>query len=539
MKHVYREQEEGDIGIATLILFIAIIIVAAIASSMIIYVGVTLREQGEKVASDAVAQITSSLRILNILGDRDVNGSSPDVMQCRAPTSVDITPPIPGVLTNVSLNSTSPLSVKISWISGTDSESGMAKEVIYRLNGSYAGMEYLIHNKNYVISNGKLVAVLTSNFGHRSYVDFSVSSSATYTYAIIGYDHAGNSVLYSADNQTITLPSGNPDTTAPTGTITTLKESGYGIMLTWQASDSGSGLAKQVIYRSRDAITASSLQNATMVAELNGSARAYVDYVPTSGVWYYAILGVDRAGNSALYSYASSSYINVSMADTSPPSPVSELRVESQYNSIMLTWHASSDPQSEIKYYEIFRTEDYGKITSYAILNSTPYAVVTDTQFVDYSYLPYHQYYYAVIAVDGAGNPSEIVYPQNTIQILQIKLALGPGSQPIDFNTVLVELTDGSVDTTLKLNTSGFGVNASDAKHYSVSVLNDPSGEFTKSYILGDGAVIKLYINAGAIGMSLSPQVVVKMKILPGSGVPIYKEIVIPSIMLNRYVQIY
>ncbi len=538
MKRVYRSREEGDIGIATLILFIAIIIVAAIASSLIIYVGVTLREQGEKVATDAVAQITSSLRVLNILGDRDVNGMSPDVIGCRAPSTTDYTPPHGGRILNVTVNSTSPLSVRISWVSAADSGSGMAREEIYRLNGSYAGVKYLLNNLDYVKNNGKLIATLTSGFGNRSYVDFTVAPDSTYSYAIIGYDHAGNAVLYAADNQSIAVPSGSPDTTPPSGSLSSIQVSGYGVILTWQASDSGSGIAEQIVYRSREPVSSGTLGNATVVAKLNGTARTCVDYPPAPGTWYYGVLGIDRAGNSAIYS-ATQSSVNISAADLSPPAPVSGLRASPGYSEITLTWAPSRDPESGVKYYEIYRSSDYSVITSESLLNSTPYAVTTGTEFRDYSYTPFHTYYYAVIAVNGAGAKSPLVYPQSTIQILEIKLALGPGSQPVDFNSVLIEITDGSVDATLKLNTSGFGVNASDSKHYSVSVLNDPSGEFTKNYVLGDGAVVKVYINAGALGMSLTPQTTVKMKIIPGPGVPIYQEFVVPSIMLNRYVQIY
>ncbi|NPA74916.1 MAG: flagellin [Euryarchaeota archaeon] len=538
MKKVYGKKEEGDIGIATLILFIAIIIVAAIASSLIIYVGVTLREQGEKVASEAVGQITSSLRILNILGDRDVNGMDPTVIGCRAPVSLDTVPPSGGLIYNVTVNSTSPLSVKISWESAVDTGSGMAKEVIYRLNGSYANMGYLTKNKNYVMSNGVVVATLTSGFGNRSYIDYSVSSGQTYTYAIVGFDRAGNSVLYNAEVQTITLPSGTPDTTPPTGTLNSVSESGYGAMLTWQASDSGSGIAVQKVYRSRVPITLGNLGNATLVATLNGTVRTYIDYPPSTGTWYYAIIGVDRAGNSALYS-ATDDEVNMSMADTVPPTGVKDLHAEPTYNSIVLTWKPATDTGSGLAYYEIYRSTDYALLTTPEVFQTAPYAITNGTVFEDYQYSPYQHYYYEVIAVDRAGNPSQIVYPQNSIQVLQIKLALGPGSQPVDFNTVIVEITDGQIDASLKLNTSGFGVNGSDATHYSMSVVNDPTGEFTRSYILDDGAVVKMYINAGKVGLTLTPQTTVKMKIIIGNGIPIYKEIVIPSIMLNRYVQIY
>ena len=153
--------------------------------------------------------------------------------------------------------------------------------------------------------------------------------------------------------------------------------------------------------------------------------------------------------------------------------------------------------------------------------------------------MPYQTYYYAVVPVDNASNYAEIIAPQNSIQVLEIKLSLGPGSKPVDFNTVIVELTDGKIEASLKLNSSGFGVQAADANHYGTEVINDPTGEFTQSYILDEGAIIIMYINARKVGLTLTPQTKLTMKIIPGMGVPIYKVINIPSIMLNRYVQIY
>jgi len=538
MRKLYRK-EEGDIGIATLILFIAIIIVSAIASSLIIYVGVTLREQGEKVAADATTQITSTLRILNILGDRDINGMDPSVVGVKAPIRVDTDPPSGGVLKNVSVNSTEPLSVKIVWNSAIDTGSGLAKEEIYRVKGDPTTLKYVLEDINFIKNMGSLVAVLTSGFGEkREYVDYNVSSGNTYGYAIIGYDMAGNGELYSALNQTVTISSGTKDSTAPSGNIDSIRQAGYGVLISWTASDSGSGIAYQKIYRSQSSISASNVNNATLVATVSSNVRAYMDYPPTTGTWYYAVLGYDRAGSYALYS-ATTDHIDVTAVDNITPPNVEGLRGETGQYSIHLEWKPVEDKESGIKGYYIYRDTDYLKLTTPEIFNRQPYAFVNTTHFYDYSYLPYQTYYYAVVAVDNTSNHGEIVAPQNSIQVLQIKLSLGPGSNPVDFNTVIVELTDGKIEVSLKLNSSGFGVMAADAQHYGMEVLNDPTGQFTQSYILDEGAVVLMYINARKVGLTLTPQTKLTMKIIPGMGIPIYKVINIPSIMLNRYVQIY
>ena len=541
MKKIYRK-EEGDIGIATLILFIAIIIVAAIASSLIIYVGVTLREQGEKVASDVTSQITSSLRILNILGDRDIDGKDPSVISVKAPIHSDTQPPRGGVILNVSVNSTDPLSVKIVWNSAVDWESGMWKEEIYRVNDSNpTTIQYVLKDVNYIKAVGTLVAILTSGFkDERVYLDYGVKPDEYYGYAIIGYDRAGNSILYSVASSAtpiIHITSGTPDTTAPTGSINSLTPAGYGVMISWSANDSGSGIAYQKIYRSRSEITSSNLDNATLIATVGPDVRSYMDYPPANGTWYYAILAVDKAGNAGFIT--SSHSVNVSRVDTIRPSSVSGLRAETAQYYIHLEWNAAKDNQSGIKAYYIYRSTNYLDVSTTEVFNTKPYAIVNTTSFNDYKYMPYQTYYYLVVPVDNASNYGQIIVPQNSIQVLQIKLSLGPGSKPVDFNTVIVELTDGKVEASLKLNSSGFGAEAADATHYGVSVINDPSGEFRQSYILEEGAIIVMYINARDVGLTLTPQTKLTMKIVPGLGIPIYKVINIPPVMLNRYVQIY
>ncbi|AGB03957.1 archaeal flagellin [Aciduliprofundum sp. MAR08-339] len=539
MKRLYTRKEEGDIGIATLILFIAMIIVAAIAASLIIYVGVTLREQGEKVASDVTSQITSSVRILNILGDRDIDGKDPSVVNVKAPIQRDYTPPYGGLILNVTVNSTDPLSVKIVWNSAVDTESGMWKEELYRISGAPSTIKFILKDENYIKSVGTLVATFTSGFGDdRTYVDYGVNSSTYYGYAIIGYDRAGNSVLYTALNQTVYTGTGTPDTTAPTGNIETITPSGYGVMITWTASDSGSGLDYQKIYRSRSEITAANVENATLVATVGPDVRSYIDYPPANGTWYYAIVGYDRAGNSALYSATTNSITVTRVDNTSPPS-VEGLRAYTSQYYIHLEWKPVRDNQSGIKGYYIYRSTNYLAVATTQVFNSKPYAFVKGTYFNDYVYMPYQTYYYLVVAVDNASNYGQIIVPQSSIQVLEIKLALGPGSKPVDFNNVIVELTDGNVEASLKLNSSGFGVEAANATLYGVQVVNDPSGEFRQSYILEDGAIIIMYINARDVGLTLTPQTKLTMKIIPGPGIPIYTVIEIPPVMLNRYVEIY
>src|SRR5690349_14137385 len=67
-----RGQKKGEIGISTLIIFIALILVAAIAASVIISTTFSLRDQAINTAAAAQQEVTGPLKILNFYGNRTV-----------------------------------------------------------------------------------------------------------------------------------------------------------------------------------------------------------------------------------------------------------------------------------------------------------------------------------------------------------------------------------------------------------------------------------------------------------------------------------
>jgi flagellin FlaB len=68
-----RGSKKGEIGISTLIIFIALVLVAAIAASVIISTTFNLRDQAISTAESARAEVTGPIKILNFYGDRDDN----------------------------------------------------------------------------------------------------------------------------------------------------------------------------------------------------------------------------------------------------------------------------------------------------------------------------------------------------------------------------------------------------------------------------------------------------------------------------------
>jgi len=62
--------EEGEMGIGTLIIFIAIVLVAAVAASVIISTAYILQQQAQDTANQAIAEVSTGFRVVDVFGDR-------------------------------------------------------------------------------------------------------------------------------------------------------------------------------------------------------------------------------------------------------------------------------------------------------------------------------------------------------------------------------------------------------------------------------------------------------------------------------------
>ena len=71
---VERNQEEGSIGIGAMIVFIALILVAAVASTIIIKTAEELQQNAESTSDDTMKEISGKVNIIQII----VNGSTND-----------------------------------------------------------------------------------------------------------------------------------------------------------------------------------------------------------------------------------------------------------------------------------------------------------------------------------------------------------------------------------------------------------------------------------------------------------------------------
>ena len=68
-----KDNERADIGVGTLIIFIAMVLVAAVAATVLIYTTGSLQQKATKTSKEATQQISSNIVVEQVLGDRSVN----------------------------------------------------------------------------------------------------------------------------------------------------------------------------------------------------------------------------------------------------------------------------------------------------------------------------------------------------------------------------------------------------------------------------------------------------------------------------------
>jgi flagellin FlaB len=69
-KLAWKKKNNATIGIGTLIVFIALVLVAAIASAVILKTAYSLKDAAERTGQAATSEVSAGIKILDIVGDR-------------------------------------------------------------------------------------------------------------------------------------------------------------------------------------------------------------------------------------------------------------------------------------------------------------------------------------------------------------------------------------------------------------------------------------------------------------------------------------
>ena len=134
------------------------------------------------------------------------------------------------------------------------------------------------------------------------------------------------------------------------------------------------------------------------------------------------------------------------------------------------------------------------------------------------------------------GNNSGINQP--TIQLLELRVSLTSGSPAIDFEELVIMISDGNATMDLIFNdtgTSGFDCNA---RYYVATAIRDSDASWD-DHVITRGDIVRIMIcTDNATNLDLTTNVDVWLEIIPEAGNPTYEVFTTPNTYSTRYIEL-
>jgi flagellin FlaB len=148
-KHPIHKDDEADIGIGTLIVFIAMVLVAAVAASVIIQTAENLQQRAYAVGKQTIQDVSSGIRIISVTGYTDTNKTKIEylaiaVMPRAGSYDIDLN----RTLLYLQLDDYSVLSLNLSSKANKVSEGGVFNTLDYSLLNSTNFGVISIHDRD-------------------------------------------------------------------------------------------------------------------------------------------------------------------------------------------------------------------------------------------------------------------------------------------------------------------------------------------------------------------------------------------------------